>query len=380
MQSKAKVPFSLMLVAISIALPEEFSFYIFDLRFTVTRLLFIVLTPFIVFRLIQKIGAGRYHFLLPDVFVLLSGFWMVLAPSIIMGFASGLNHGGPIALEFCIGYFATRVLLSKPGQGLKFISLFCGVIAIASLLALLDPLTGSFAVHHWAGAVTGYDKFLHFAGEHRYGLLRAMGPFEHSIIFGMLSSLALLIACYVNIEFRKFCIAWCAVGMIAALSSAPVQGFLIGVGLLIYDRIFWRLSFKWLILLALCAGTVGAVSLSGHSVLHFIITNLIYDPMSGYDRIWTWAWVSRAVDQSPLFGLGFGPYPDDLNISHSIDALWLVLALDFGLPGAILIGLSLIGGATLPVSSRQIDLSPEEKKLGVVLGIVISVILFMSIT
>jgi hypothetical protein len=373
-----KVPFSLALIAISIVLPEELSFYIFDLRFTATRLIFILLTPVIVFRLIQKISAGGYHFVLPDLFVLLSGFWMVYAPANVVDLAAALNHGGPIALEFCVGYFSTRVLLSEHGQALKFMSLFCSLIAIAGMLAIFDTVTSSNVTHDLAGALTGYRKFS--GGDARFGFLRASGPFEHPILLGMLASVGLTIACYVSIASRKFSIAGCAVGLLLALSSAPIQSFLMGIGLLTYNRVLSGISVRWVALIGICSATLGAVWLSGHSVLHFLVAYLIYDPGSGYFRIWTWTMVTAAVAQSPLFGIGFGPFPEYLEINHSWDALWLVLAASYGLPGAIFVGLSLIGGAALPVSSSRMDLSPEEKKLGVALGVVITLIIFMSFT
>ena len=372
------VPFLLILVAVSIVLPEEFSFYIFELRFTLTRLIFILLAPLVVIILIQKVRAGRYRFIITDLLVLLSGFWMVYAPGNILGLAAALNHGGPIALEFCMGYFATRMLLSERGQALKFISLFCGLVAVAGLAAALDTFTDSFVVHKLASVFTGYRTY--DVGIYRLGLLRARGPFEHPIILGFLSSLALIISFYVKVRWRKFSIAGCSVGTLVAVSTAPVQGFLIGLSLLLYNRILSNIPFKWFALIAAFGAMLGGVWLSGHSILHFVFQYLTFDPESGYYRIWTWDGVSDAVALSPMFGLGFGPFPDDLDINHSIDALWLNLALNFGVPGAILVGLSLVSGAALPISSARFNLSAIEKRLGVALGVVLFVVLFVSFT
>lgn len=385
-RTAVKLPFWLILLAISIVLPEEFSFYIFGLRFTVTRLLYIVLAPLIVFRLAQKMGTGRYRFLFTDLFVFLSGFWMIFASANVTDFASALNYGGPIALEFCMGYFVTRVLLSEHGQALKFISLFCSLIAIAGLLAVLDTLSKSFVLHWLATALTGYhnqrgwDLSLGAYDNYRAGLFRAKGPFEHPIILGTMSCIGLIIASYVRIGFQKFSIAGCTVGAITAVATAPIQGLMIGSGLLAYNRILSGVPLKWLVLIGVCATGIGAVWISGHSILHFLFNNLIFDPASGFYRLMTWYQVIAALDQSPWFGLGFGPFPEYLDINHSIDALWLVLALNFGVPGSILVGLSMIAGVALPVSSPKIDLSPMEKKLGVVLGVALAAIILISFT
>jgi hypothetical protein len=171
-----------------------------------------------------------------------------------------------------------------------------------------------------------------------------------------------------------------AAGMIFALSSAPIQGFLLGAGLMCYNRLFKNFSLRWVVLIGIFVITLAGVWISGHSIVHFVVANLIYDPESGYYRAWTWTKVIDAVSESPLFGLGFGPFPEYLDINHSVDALWLVLALNFGWSGATLVYLSLIAGAALPISSANLQLSQVEQKLGVALGIVITVMLMTSIT
>jgi hypothetical protein len=373
-----KIPFALAMLAVSIVLPEELSFYIFGLRLTPTRLLLIVIAPFLVIRLTQLVGAGRYHFVLPDLFVVLSGFWIICASANLTGLADALNHAGPIALEFCIGYMATRVLLVEHGHALKFVSLLCSMLALVGLLAATDSLAGYFVIHDLAGALTGYHKW--WQVDYRFGLLRATGPFEHPIFLGMLCGIGLVIASYVDIGPRKFAIIGCACGAIFAFSSAPIQSIMISIGLMTYNRVLSGFSSRWLFLIGVFAVTLAAIAVSGHSIIGFVISNLIYDPASGYYREWTWTMVSAAVEQSPWFGLGFGPYPDYLEINHSIDSLWLVLALNFGLPGAIFVALSLITAIALPVSSNQLDLLPMEKRLGIVLGISLVVMIFMGFT
>ena len=84
--------------------------------------------------LTRKVSSGSYHFVLSDLFVTLTGFWMIYAPSMIDGLPDALNHAGPDVLEFCIGYMATRVLLSRHGHAISFIDLLCRVTAVVALL------------------------------------------------------------------------------------------------------------------------------------------------------------------------------------------------------------------------------------------------------
>jgi hypothetical protein len=108
----------------------------------------------------------------------------------------------------------------------------------------------------------------------------------------------------------------------------------------------------------------------------FIISNLTFSPESGYYREWTWHMVTLYVSQSPWFGLGFGKLPDE--IDHSIDSLWLVLSIQSGYPGAVLVGLSLMGAA--PIGSRGQHLTPTEKKLATIVGIVLFLTLYIAFT
>ena len=172
-RNEAALPLALKLIAITTFLPEELSFYILGLRFTAIRLILIVLTPLLLIRLGQRLAAGRYRFVLSDLFVFLAGFWMIYAPANVVGVGQALNHAGPTALEFCVGYMATRILLSEHGHALSFAALLCRIIAIVALLALLDPLTNRSLIHYLASQLTGYQKPLVTVDIYRLGLLRA---------------------------------------------------------------------------------------------------------------------------------------------------------------------------------------------------------------
>jgi hypothetical protein len=114
---------------------------------------------------------------------------------------------------------------------------------------------------------------------------------------------------------------------------------------------------------------------AGYSPISVIIGNLIYDPVSGYYRYWTWQMVGVAVHDSPWFGLGIGPYPEDYEINHTIDSLWLILALRFGIPCAIFVALSMFGTGLWPSATRR-----AEEKLSIALEIVTLMIVIIGFT
>ena len=375
----AAIPFALTLVLSGLFIPVELSFYVVGLRFTVVRLIFLVLTPVLLSKLARKVSTGSYRFVLSDLFVIMAGFWMIFAASNIDGLVPALNHAGPDALEFCIGYMTTRILLTEHGQALSFIDLLCRIIAVVALIGLLDPLTNTYFTHALSAQLEGRSINLsHWEDAYRLGLLRAAGPIEHPILYGFICGVGVILALSIPVKARRFVIISCATGLILAFSSAAVFSVCCGVALLIYDRIMFRVPHRWIWLVALGAIAIGAAFLISNSPVGFIISHFIYSPSSGYYREWTWYSVMSFVSQSPWYGLGYGLQPDDIN--HSINSLWLVSAIHFGFPGAVLVALSLIGAASLPVSGRNINLTSIESKLGTTLGIIIFLIIYVAFT
>jgi hypothetical protein len=373
------MPFVLTLVIIALFTPPELSFYVLDFRLTLARSIFLIVAPLVLTRLAQKVSAGRYRFILSDLFVVLAGFWMIYAPANVSGMAAALNHAGPDVLEFCMGYMTTRILLSQHGQALIFVDLLCRAIAIVALVGLLDPLTSNYFIHDLAGQLTGSGTLQRINEDsYRFGLLRADGPVEHPILFGFTCASGLVLSASVPIRLRRFVILSCSLGAIFAFSSAPIMCILIGLGLLVYNRIMSGVPFRWLALVCLGAAGIIAAFMISNSPLGFVISHLTYSPQSGYYREWTWDRVIFYVSQSPWYGLGYGLYPDE--ISHSIDSLWLVLAILSGFPGAILVALSLLGAASLPSSGRNIVLTQAESKLGTALGILIFLTIYIAFT
>ena len=376
------MPFVLTLILFTLFLPQELSFYILGLRLTVTRLIFLLLTPVLVVKLFQKLSSGRYRYLHSDLFFVLTAIWMIYAPANVDGLIPALNHAGPEVLEFCVAYAVTRILLSEHGHALSFVDLLCRVIAIVALIGLLDPLTGRYVTHEFARKLVDLVPAgsIEWDDAYRLGLLRATGPIEHPIWYGFICGIGLLIAASVPIRWRRFVILSCSLGVIYSLSSAPLQVVFLGLCLLAYNHLMSRVPFRWAALIGV--GVIGIVTvfLISNSPIGYIISHFTYSPQSGYYRVWTWYSVIDIVSRSPWYGLGYGLVPDADDINHSIDALWLVLAIHAGWPAAYLVGLSILAAGSVSTSGAKIDLTSVETKLGTTLGIVSFLTLYLAFT
>ena len=374
-----RLPVPLTLMVITLAVPEELSFFVLGLRLTFGRLILLIMTPILVMKLIRRISSNSYRFVISDLLIVLAGFWMIYAPANLDGIADALNHAGPNALEFCSSYMLTRLSLSKHGQAFSFVDLLCRVISLIALAGLADPLSNKYFIHDLAHQITGYlDKIKDWQDAYRLNLLRASGPIEHPILFGYLCAVGLLFAVSTRIKWRAFVIISCTIGALFSFSSAPLQNIILGLGLLAYNRVMIGVRFRWFVLIMAAAIAVLATFVVSNSPVGFIIAHLIYSPDSGYYREWTWERVSFYVAQSPWFGLGYGEHPED--ISHSIDLLWLVLAIFCGVPGAALVALSLISTAMVPNSGVNSGLTHAESKLMTTLGILIFLSLLLAFT
>ena len=114
------------------------------------------------------------------------------------------------------------------------------------------------------------------------------------------------------------------------------------------------------------------------------LTRLLFEADSYWIRLYQWNTIGVIVLSSPWFGIAF-----QLNqvaptmpffVFYSVDSLWLFLAMVYGIPGAILVFLSMVGVICYPASGRGVNLTVEESKLAETLGIVIALVVLLGFT
>jgi hypothetical protein len=376
--SDPNLPLALKVVLLALFLPQELSFFVADLRMTLERLVFLILTPILLVQLGQKMAAGKYRFVASDLLVLLAALWMFVGPSVIYDFGEALKHSGPVALEYLISYMSTRILLTAQKQSLVFANWLCVIISIVAIDALMDTVTGRYITRELFGQISGYSVLRYNSDQYRFGLLRASGPLEHQILLGFTCSIGLLIASAVDIALRLFCIAVCALGVVIALSSAPEQSVILGFGLLAYGRLTAGMRGRWMLIFGLASATIAVVFLTVNSPFGHIIDIVTLDPSTGYYRLYIWNTLGPVILDNPYFGVSQELI--EQVYGGSVDSLWLVLALLYGIPCAVLAGLAMIGACSQPTSGPRALLTHSESRLGMVLGIVFFLIIFAAFT
>jgi O-antigen ligase len=375
------------LLVISVFIPPALGgFYLFDLSLNPTRVILLIAVPIVLLHALSSSGSRVYRKPMSDVLVPLTCLWIILSVAAVDGPEVALKSGSIDAIEFLMPYAIMRSLLRTADELHAVVRVFCIAAAIAGLLGLLDVFNNSFVMHDLA-RLTGY-QFRHVAGiepglrsdNYRLGLFRATGVFAAPELFGTAMFTALLLCGDLEGWTRWFCIVGAGIGLFISFSSGPWLATVLGLGLLLY-RAKIRFPGRWVALIVI--GTLALVTFL--SVKDDPFTSLVYhftlDPSSGYYRILIWQYAGADVLQAPIFGLGIRADWDrpEWMSSSSVDSLWLVLAIKFGIPGSILTLLALIGASSRS-SWKAGGILGGERKLAEILGIITFLTVFNGLT
>jgi hypothetical protein len=175
----------------------------------------------------------------------------------------------------------------------------------------------------------------------------------------------------------------CLLGVAATISSAPFLALLLGLGLLIYDRLFGRLEWQWSVLWIAGITLVTVFACVADNPLAFLIANFTLDPVTGYFRLLIWEWAAENIAGSPVIGVGMDDWIRPPGMPPSIDSLWLVQAVRHGLPGSVLLGCALVT-PWVTLSPRRLvaaddDAAAARVRCGVTVAIALAVFLGFTV-
>lgn len=377
----------LKLLTASLLLPEGLSFFIADFRLSVARVLVFAL---VIVALSHHRGPNRTVYVPSDLLAPVAGAWMILAATSTDGL-QGLKGAGIEAVSFTGIYYIFRFLLGSPDSSVRLVRFISKLTVVLVAIALLDPLTGKLFTYEFIKGLTGYVKpsyeyALATQAEtlFRDGVIRAMGPVEHSILFGAVcvwfGTLALL-------TFPRRLGGWCvaAVALIGVLYSqarSPLFCYLVAMAL---AGLYWatpRFAARWKLVGAAVTLFLILVFLFSGSPVATLVRLSGVSAEAGWYRQAIWDTAGPLVMASPWFGIGVG---EDWNwqahgalVGGSVDAFWLKTAMMYGIPGSLLILLTLVGAFWRGPVDRSCYLSPEEARLSVALGVVIATAIFLG--
>jgi O-antigen ligase len=305
---------------------------------------------------------------------------------------AGLKGGGSMALEFSGAYYIFRSLISKPNGSVNVMRFAGKLLIVAVLVALLDPLTGRLFTYDLVKGLTGYVKAdydysltVESGSVFRNGLVRAMGPFEHSILFGCVCTWLGIIALLTFKEgiFGKMVASVALIGVWFSQARGPLVGYIVGVLLIFGYLRTQEFTWRWKVVGAVVAFVVASIFMYSGTPVATLMRVLGIDAETGWYRQLIWETAGPLVLKAPLFGVGLGDdwgWQNSDLAGSSVDSLWLRSAMNFGIVGALLVFLTLFGSVWRGPVDKSHHLTVEEQRLSVALGIVLTVAIYLGFT
>jgi len=359
------------LFLIGIFAPAAMTIYLGSIKFTLGRIaLFTLLVP----AMSELFRKGR-HFVAADFLALATSAWMI--PAILQTDPESLSSAIAMAMEFTGGYFVARAFLLGRSALDAFVRAFRIVAIVLVFFAFLEHLTGDVVVYNTIARLWDLPTMV---AERRYGLPRGFSVFPHPILYGTFCVIAgaIFLFCERSPRNKALYGGLCFFGCVLAMSSAPLMSFMLVLLIFTYDRLLQRYAWRWRALMLCIAAFVLAAFLLANKPISWIIANMTLDPATGYFRVGTWDTAFYHIGISPIVGYGFAVYSEDFFANASVDAVWLVLALRFGLPLVALVILMNVAAFFPSASAARVQAQLTEQQLSSMrTGFTVTLAMFM---
>lgn len=315
-----------------LCLPPTMAIYPAGIKLTPGRVSVILLLLPALITLQKGLSARRTVVTACDIFVFSLTAWMIVAT--IWGGSVGLSSTAAEALEFLGSFLIGRAYYSESAQLQQLIRAFKIIFIILFALALIEFLSGRYILNDfvanifhvpfdarwWVGK---YDDLI------RHGFARATATFEHPILYGSYCGIMAAIFLYSENSWTRRITYFgiCLAAGFLSISSGPLLCFFLIFGVVIYDHLMKSFPWRWKAFTIALAGMLGLMYVLSNDPLAFFINHLVLDPDFARYRILTWQAAIEQISLAPMIGIGFNSTEDIAFIDHTIDCLYLVLAI-----------------------------------------------------
>ncbi|WP_024513193.1 O-antigen ligase family protein [Bradyrhizobium sp. ARR65] len=351
---------------IGIGLPPA-EIYIGGMKFTPGRIAIVLLIVPAFVRFFQ----GQRRIVAADLFACALSAWIVLATT--AGKGSLDSSAFAVVLEFFGSYLIARAYFFGPTALKTLVGAFEATVVALVLIGTIDTISGRNIVYDTVSQSFGTGG--HFVPQYRFGIVRSLSTFQHSILFGSFCSVMMAILLYVESGFRRvFFVGFSFVGTLLSIASAALLASALVAISFCYDRLLKNYSWRWTACWLGAATLFAMLSIVSDNPVKWVILHMTLDPDSGYTRLVIWNSAFDVIPQSPLIGFGFSEIDMDV-IDHTIDCVWLVTMLRFGIPA--LIFLILLNATALP---RSVATFADDPFMGNMrIGLILMLACFMCI-
>ena len=343
--------------------------------FTPARISIIVLFFPAVFGLLAK----GYRLLWVDFFAFATAAWIVMAGVSVNGLDALFSRASGESLEFLGSYLVGRAFLWRPEALQTFIGVLMKVIAVLFLLALADRISGRWILQDTIASIVNVAPP---SAGYRNGVVRAIATFDHPILLGAFFALAsaLIISSGRSGFVRSLYAAICLAGCILALSSSAIMSWIMIIGAYFYDKLFERFPWRWGLFWGTAVALLSVIFAVTNAPLGWLITHLTLDPESGYFRYLIWNEALALIPLAPFTGVASHSLDSEI-LNTTVDSVWLVYALQFGLPTIAFLFLANLAAIWPSKISKENSMRSDfADQMNTAFSIVLLVFMFIGLT
>jgi hypothetical protein len=158
------------------------------------------------------------------------------------------------------------------------------------------------------------------------------------------------------------------------------MGLAIVTGIFLYDSLLNRYVWRWKAIASAIAAFVAALFLISDHPVAWIIVHATLDSQTGFFRLLTWNNALPLIGQSPFIGQGMTSLSKTADASlflRSIDCLWLVESLRYGVPAIILLLFTMLSPI---LNKKALVKDPGMRRMGTGFSLAIISIGFIGLT
>ena len=366
--------FASWLALVGLILPAwEAQFSIADAKFTAGRLgIALLFIPALII-----LSQRAWRMLACDILAFLFAVWIPVAAS--YSDVNSLSSAGAESMEFAFSYIAGRALFFQPAALDSFIRVMKLLTIAVIFFAVVENISGRSIAHEVAGAIFGTSPL---STVFRGSTIRAASTFDHPILFGVFCALAgaILLFRETGTLRRALILSLCLGGCILSQSSAALMCFVLMLSACAYDSLLRAVSARWAIFWAVFGAGICASFLLAEHPIGWLISHLTLDPVSGYFRMLIWDAALDRISQKPWTGYALQPFDQNI-LDTTIDSVWLVVTLRFGIPAGLLLLLTNLA-AIWPMrrTNRVRHANSFDARMSLAFTIVLLMFMFAGIT
>ncbi|PRY20655.1 O-antigen ligase [Aliiruegeria haliotis] len=283
---------------------------------------------------------GRYGRILPtDVLFFLFSIWIFVA-LLVNNPDQAIQSGGGTMVDYMGAYLLGRCLVRTVEQFEAVVKVVVIGTVLTLPLAIYQGVTDDALIPELITRTTGLQSYGDRVADQRLGFYRSSVVFSKSIHYGFCAAIVFSL-CFSGLKgvigtFWRLLLslAICAC-VFFSLSSAALLMLVTQIGVFTWSALNRNWKYKWYLLLGLVVLAYVAVDLaSNRTPLRVFVHYATLNSETGYYRISTNNAVMENIYANPVFGIGLNDWVRPIwMFSGSVDNLWLLVALQYGIPG-----------------------------------------------